>query len=260
MIGFFYSIFLKLLYPTSVSLLLLLLAAVFRGRKSLSRTCFWMAIVVLMVCGNGWITGRLVRHLEWQNMPPSPVPEADCIIVLSGGLLSRTPPRPTIEVADAGDRVIYGAYLFREQKAPYIICTGNVATGGIARRPASEDMADFLEMLGVEKSAIITEIRSENTHEHAINLYPLLKERGFKHVLLVTSAMHMPRALGVFKRLCPGIEITPAPTDFHVTKGSGRPWYYKLGMVIPTPRNLVEFTEVMHEYLGIAYYRIRGWI
>lgn len=84
-----YSIFLKLLYPTSLSLLFLLLSAVVSKKKGLSRTFFWVGIAILMVCGNGWLAGSMTRHLEWQNLPLDPVPTADCILVLSGGIDSR---------------------------------------------------------------------------------------------------------------------------------------------------------------------------
>jgi len=258
--SFLYSILLKLLCPTSLCVGFLLAGAFLRKRKVPQRVCYWLAIGTLLVCGNGWLGRGLARHLEWQYLPPNPVPEADCIVILSGGIMSRTPPRPTVEVGEAGDRVLYGAYLFRQGKAPRIICTGNVATGGFAARPISEDMADLLEMLGVPKETILTEKESANTREHARNLYPILQEKGFKRVLLVTSAMHMPRSIGVFNRLCPGIEFIPAPTDFRVTERIPKPWYSEVVALIPTPKQLSDFSEVMHEYVGMAYYKARGWM
>ncbi len=259
--SFLYSLLLKLLYPTSVCQVLLAGAVVFRKRKTLCRACFALAVGMLLICGNGWLIRGLTKHLEWQYLPLNPVPHADCIVVLSGGILSRIPPRPTVEVADAGDRVLYGAYLFHQGLAPHIICTGNVATGGIAPRPAAEDMAELLVMLGVPREAIIKETKAENTREHAKYLYPILQQRGFKRVLLVTSAMHMPRSVGVFRHLCPGIEFIPAPTDFHVTESLVTiPWYRKITILIPTPGHLEAFPEATHEYLGIAYYKMRGWM
>ena len=258
--SFLYNFSLKLFYPTSLCLVLLVAAAVFRNRKRVSRICFWLAVAILMVCGNGWLVGGLTKHLEWQYLPPNPVPLADCIVVLSGGVLSRIPPRPTIEVAAAGNRVLYGAHLFRQGKAPLIFCTGNVATGGIATRPAAEDMAELLELMGVPKEVILKETKSENTHEHAINLFPLFKEHGFKRVLLVTSALHMPRSIATFRRLCPGIEFIAAPTDFQATEKIPKPWYYGITGFMPTPRHLVAFSEVTHEYLGVVYYRMKGWM
>jgi len=257
--SFLYSLLLKLLYPTSACLLLLLVSAILHNRKVASRICFWLAVAVLLVCGNGWLVGAMVRHLEWQNLPPKPVPQVDCILILSGGLENRIPPRPTIEVGEAGDRVLYGAYLFRQGKAPCILCTGGVATGGVAPEPAAQEMAEFLEMLGVPESAIFTETKAANTHEHARNLKTVLQEHRFKRILLVTSAMHMPRSLGVFHRGCLGIEFIPCPTDFRVTERIPAPWYQQLKALVPTPANLLLFSEAMHEYLGIAYYRLRGW-
>ena len=258
--SFLYSLLLKCLYPTSLSLLLLGCAVAFRKRKALFRVCFGLAVGVLLVCGNGWIVRGLTKHLEWQYLPPNPVPQADAILVLSGGILPPTPPRSTVEVADAGDRLLYGAYLFRKGSAPRIICTGNVATGGLALRPAAIDMAEFLEMLGIPQDAIVTETKSEDTHQHGVYLGPLLRERGYKRVLLVTSAAHMPRAMGVFKKLCPDIEFIPAPTDFRTVELLPMPWYRHLVEIVPTPSSYVQFSQTMHEYLGTAYYMLRGWV
>src|ERR1017187_242824 len=90
---FLYSIFLKLLQPLSLCLLLLLAAAGLSKRKTLSRGCFWTAFAVLIVCGNGWIVEGCARNLERRYLPSDPVPQADCIVVLSGGTLARIPPR-----------------------------------------------------------------------------------------------------------------------------------------------------------------------
>ena len=259
--SFLYTIFLKLLYPTTLCALLILAAAVFRKREKLRRYCCWTAFATLMLCGNGWLVEGLTKHLEWQSLPLNPVPHADCILILSGGIVSRIPPRPTVEISDAGDRLLYGAYLYRNGKAPVVICTGGASMGGLRPQSYAEDMADFLQLLNIPQGAIVEETKSNNTHEHTLNLLSVFQEKGFKRILLVTSAMHMPRSLGVFRKHCPDIEFIPAPTDFHCTeKLVPTPWYRELVSVIPTPRHLLDFSEVMHEYLGIAYYTMRGWM
>jgi uncharacterized SAM-binding protein YcdF (DUF218 family) len=258
---FLYSLFLRLLYPTSLCALLLVAAAVFRKRQRLSQVCFWAAFAILMVCGNGWVVSALTKNLEWRYSLPEPAPNADAILVLSGGVLDKVPPRRMIEVDGEGNRVIYAAQLYKQQKAGVVICTGGIATGGVAARPAAEVMAEFLAMLGVPKEAVVTEGGSSNTHEHARNLPALFQERKISHILLVTSAMHMPRALGVFRKQFPEIEFTPAPTDYHATqKQFPTPWYRELTALAPTPSHLLAFSDVMHEYLGIGYYKLRGWM
>lgn len=259
--AFFYSLFLKLLYPTSLCASLLAAAAVFRKRQKLSRVCLWAAFAILMVCGNGWVVGALTKNLEWRYALPEPAPSADAILVLSGGLRDKVPPRRMVEVDEAGNRVIYAALLYKQRKAGVVICTGGIATGGVAARPAAAVMAEFLAMLGVPKEAVVTEGGSSNTHEHARNLPAIFQERRIRHILLVTSAMHMPRALGVFRKQYPDIEFTPAPTDFHATaKLPNTPLYHELTAMVPTPGHLQAFCEVTHEYLGIFYYKMRGWM
>ncbi|MGD1083633.1 MAG: YdcF family protein [Verrucomicrobiota bacterium] len=258
--SFAYSILLKLLSPTSLCLLLLAAAALFRKRKVPRRACFVLAMTVLLICGNAWVAEGLAGRLEREYLPPNPVPRADAIIVLGGGVLPKLPPRSTVEIDAAGNRLIYAAHLFRNGCAPRIICSDNDPAGSPGQRPAAEDMAELLEMIGVPKDAIILETKAENTHEHGVYLGPLLREKGFSRVLLVTSARHMPRSMGVFKKLCPGIEFIPAPTDFRAVELLPLPWYRHLEEIIPTPRSLVDFSDAMHEYLGMAYYKIRGWM
>jgi uncharacterized SAM-binding protein YcdF (DUF218 family) len=259
MSGFLYGVLLSLLNPTSASLFLLIAAALSSGRRLMRRCCFGAALAVLLICGNRWVVGSMVRSLEWQYLPPDPVPSADAIVVLSGGTLPRLPPRPTIEVSDAGDRVLYAAALFRDGRAPQVIVTGDVATGGLVPRPASDDIADLLETLGVPGSALVLERQARNTHQHAVNLCPVFEEKKIRRVLLVTSALHMRRALDVFHHSCPAVDYIPAPTDFRITEGIPAPWYTGLGGVLPTLRGLIDFTDAAHEYLGMLYYRVRGW-
>jgi uncharacterized SAM-binding protein YcdF (DUF218 family) len=258
--AFLYNLFLKLLYPTSIALMLLAAAALLKRRPLTRRACLVLAPLVLVVCGNGWLVAAMTRQLEGRFPPPDPVPTADAILVLSGGVFGKTPPRPSIEIGDAGDRLLYGANLFKQGKAPQIFCTGNVATGGIAQRPASEDMAELLTIIGIPPSAIVTEVRSENTHDHAVELCPMLQSRGIDRVLLVTSAMHMPRAMGVFARGCPAISFIAAPTDFRLPYRVPTAWYRQATELLPTPRSLLDFSDAAHEYLGIAYYTLRGWM
>jgi hypothetical protein len=72
--------------------------------------------------------------------------------------------------------------------------------------------------------------------------------------------MHMPRAVGVFKKDCDFCEFIPAPTDFRVTNPIAEPWYQELKALVPTPANLLLFSEAMHEYVGMAFYKLRGWM
>jgi uncharacterized SAM-binding protein YcdF (DUF218 family) len=252
----FYHLLLKCAEPTSLCVACLVMAACLRKHKVGSRVLFWLPVAMLMVCGNRPFSDSLIRRLERQYLPPNPMPQADCILILGGGTEPELPPRPTVEVNDAGDRVLYGAWLYRLGKAPLVLCTG----GGHEPHPEALDMADILQRMGVPKDAILLETKAMDTHDHALNLRTEFHQRGFKRILLVTSAMHMPRSVAVFKRGCPGVEFIPAPTDFRAPDDPPRSWCYRLSRWVPTPLNLLTFSDASHEYMGMLYYRLRGWV
>lgn len=258
--GFLYSVLLKLLYPTSVALALLVAALLAHRRRALSRALLALGIAVLLAGGNGWVVHTLVSSLERRHPGPTPLPTADAVVVLAGGIHAQIPPRPTVEVSESGDRVLYAAELYRRGLAPVVIATGNVGTGAVGRRPEAEDMADLLTMVGVPRAAVVLEVRSQNTREHTVQLCPMFAARGIHRVLLVTTAMHMPRSLAVFRHGCPAVDYVPAPTDFRFTDGDPEPWYRLALNLLPTPGSLLDFSAAAHEHLGLLYYRMRGWI
>ena len=117
--------------------------------------------------------------------------------------------------------------------------------------------------LSAQKSEdIIQDPDSLNTYQNAVNVKKILSERGIDRVLLVTSAMHMPRSLAIFKHL--EINAIAAPTDFLVTKGeiqelSSTPKGAILNL-LPDSKNLHNFTLALKEYIGMVVYRLRGWV
>ena len=97
------------------------------------------------------------------------------------------------------------------------------------------------------------ETASRNTYENAVNSKRLLGAHGLHKVLLVTSALHMPRALALFRAL--GIEAAPAPTDFEVVE-SGMGFI----AVVTGCRALEGSTRALKEYFGLGVYWVRGWL
>lgn len=251
------------LYPLGLACLLIIVAMVMWWRRSR-----WvpipmsLALVVLLLASNSWVANGLVRSLEWQHLPPKTLPTADAIVLLGGATKSAFPPRPGVDLSESGDRVLYAGQLYREGKAPVVISSG----GRIAWRgggpPESEDMAQILQTLGVPSSAILQDPTSLNTYQNAINVHEILKERGINRVLLVTSAMHMPRSLQIFQRQ--GIDAIPAPTDFLVSEQEieepNSSAQAVLLSLLPDSDRLDRTTKALKEYIGMVIYRLRGWI
>jgi uncharacterized SAM-binding protein YcdF (DUF218 family) len=174
------------------------------------------ALIILFLSGNTWFSNGLAQSLEWQNIPKTELPTADAIVILGGATRSQHYPRPDVDFTDAGDRVWYGATLYREGKAPKIIVSGGRITWKGAGKSEAEDMTKLLVTMGVPQLDIIPEGNSFNTRDNAVNVQQILQAQNFKTILLVTSAMHMPRSMAIFKRL--GINAIAAPTDYRVSQ------------------------------------------
>lgn len=222
-----------------------------------------LSLILLLASGNGWVCEWLVRSLEFQHLPLTTIPTADAIVVLGGCTKPAVPPRPSVEVSDEGDRVLYGAKLYRDGKAPRIILSGGridwKAGGGLSE---ADDMAQLVEAMGVPKTAVLQDPTSLNTYENAVNVKKIMDTQGIRRILLVTSAMHMPRSLLIFKHL--GIDAIPAPTDFNTTENDWRELQTNSAAIVlnilPDSDRLHQTTRALKEYLGLVIYRLRGWL
>jgi uncharacterized SAM-binding protein YcdF (DUF218 family) len=253
-----------LIFPLSLACLLLAALLVLRRRP---RWVLWLGLAayLLLWCGgNRLVSMALARSLEWQYLPPPVLPHADAIVLLGGGELPQSPPRPLPGLTDAGDRIIYAAWLYQQGAAPHVLASGGiVGVDGPAVQPGAKAMGQLLGVMGVPPDALWLETRSRNTYENAVETKKLLEPKGINRIILVTSALHMPRACAIFAKQ--GFDVTPAPADYTVTEAT---WNYYL---TPDPAiqlfNLFPTTEALHntmkairEYAGIVVYRLRDWL
>jgi uncharacterized SAM-binding protein YcdF (DUF218 family) len=251
------------IYPLGLACLLLLLAlGLLWRRPRWAAAAIALALALLVAGGNPWLSGQLIKSLEWQSLPPAVLPEADAVVVLGGGIKPAAAPRPWIDVADGGDRVLHGARLYQAGKAPLLILSGGRVAWNEGGPSESGDMAQLAMALGVPRRAIAEDPTSLNTYENAVNVKAILQQRGLNRVLLVTSAMHMPRSLMIFRRL--GIDAIAAPTDFLITQQSlqahQNTWQGRLLGLVPQAEDLFPATKALKEYLGIGIYWLRGWL
>lgn len=247
-------------YPLGLACLLLLAALLF-GKKARP----WLilaALLILWMSSTSFASNALVRSLEWKYLPPNAVPPVDTVVVLGGGTEPAIYPRPGVEVNSAGDRVLYAARLYREGKIKHILLSGGEIEWltSSASSPA-KDMAALLTGMGIPEEALWLESKSRNTHENAVMSQAILQEMGVKKVLLITSALHMPRSVALFEKL--GVEVIPLPVDYSVTQvnGSvGNDWVGQLLGWLPSAGNLNATTNALKEYLGIFTYTLQGWL
>jgi uncharacterized SAM-binding protein YcdF (DUF218 family) len=119
--------------------------------------------------------------------------------------------------------------------------------------PEAVAMLVFLEDLGVAPDHVLLEGRSGTTRGNALETRELLRQRGIKRVLLVTSALHMRRAVTAFRAV--GIDVVPVATDHEVVVRASTPALE----YIPDAGALEGGSRAFKEYLGLFVYWLRGW-
>lgn len=258
----FLSKFLPLfIYPVGVVLILLILSITLRKKSRLQKGFMISALVTLFLAGNRWISTSLVKSLEWRYLPAERMTEAGAIVVLGGGTRAANYPRTGVEIGEAGDRVVYATRLYREGLAEYVLLSGGNLDWVSNLTTPAEDMAELIVFFGVPESAIILETESRNTYENAIHSAEILESMDIDRVYLVTSAIHMPRAVLLFE--AQGIQILPAPTDFLVTRSdaesdAGDSLFTIILHFVPDAESLSLTTRAIKEYLGILVSKVRG--
>ncbi len=251
-----------LLYPLGLACIFVLASVWARRRGAWAATFGIVALALLLVFSNGWVAGWLASTLEWRLLPQGDLPQADAIVLLGGGTRAQEYPRTMTEVSEAGDRLFHAVRLYREDKAPQIIVTGGAIEWMGSAAPEAEGMRELLEFMGVPSQAIVSDAAARNTYENALNVRVLADELGVERILLVTSALHMPRAAAIFQKQ--GFSVIPAPTDFLATQAAagapGKGVSGALYQLLPDAQYLEISTRVFKEYLGMAVYRARGWM
>ena len=247
-------------YPAGLASLLIIAALLFWKKQKFARLLIWLALAVIFLCGNRWLSMSLVRSLEQQYLPQTEYAPADVAIILGGGTDPFQYPRSMAEVNGAGDRVIYGVKLYKDGVVDHLIVTGGTADWqGTFNTTPAQDMSSMLQLMGVPAEAIIEEGDSLNTSEDASFAAKIVQDNGWKKVILVTSALHMPRAMKLFKKV--GLEVIPAPVDYTITD---QEWADLLTPTLenilinipPTSANLKSTTSSMKEYIGMAVNQI----
>jgi len=228
-------------------------AALFqRKRIAISLTMaglIWVLIWSLPVTSL-YFGGRLESRFPY-GIPES-FHRADYIVVLGGQTqANRSNWFEPYNRATATDRIDRAATLYFAGRAPKILVVGGAYEGKVSE---AQGMAKVLRHKGVPEQDIVLEKESRNTYENALLTERLLKNQPQAKLLLVTSALHMPRAQASFKRL--GMSTTPAGVAPQIAE----PDDDALNIWLPHMRSLEASRTILKEYLGYIGYWLRGWV
>lgn len=209
----------------------------------------WMllwSLPITTIAAGGWLERR------FEARDPALYPSAQAIVVLGGHIQGNR--RNWFEPYDRANvvgRETLAASLFDAQRAPLIVLSGGALEGNISD---TANMARALLNAGVPAEVILQETESQSTIENALLTRKKLAQLEIDRILLVTSALHMPRAMAAFGQT--GIQTTAAPLAPQIrlsTNAQQHPW-------TPDLHTLLASRSIIKEYAGLIAYWVEGTI
>ena len=243
--------------PVTFALLMLALGVLLMRTQfsRAGRRLVTVTVLALLLVGFTPLAPLSIAPLEDRFPLPERVePAPDGIVILGGALDEKVNDRRpgSYALSDAAERMTIVARLAREYPDARIVFTGG--TGDLLDQSFSEAAIArrlFLDF-GLPEARMTFEDKSRDTWENAVFTRDLIKPAPGSRWLLVTSAFHMPRAVGIFRKVgWPG--LVPYPVDYR-SRGFAR--------IRPIPdspvQNLLIFDTAVREYLGLVAYRLAG--
>jgi uncharacterized SAM-binding protein YcdF (DUF218 family) len=217
------------------------------GRSILVASVVLVAAIGLLPIGNGLALPLEGRFPRWDATRGSPTG----IIVLGGGVIRpRISTDQEVVLGYAAERIIAAAELARRYPNARVVFTGG-NPNLIASGPIEADfVVRLFAKLGVSQDRIVVERKSRNTAENATFTKQLVMPNADERWLLVTSAMHMPRAIGVFQKA--GFTIDAYPVDYETGDAEYPSTFSAL------VHNIGKTNRAVHEWIGLLLYWFTG--
>lgn len=241
--------------PTLLVFLLVAVGTVLLWRPCwlrLGRALLTLLVALLLLLGLVPLDRWLAAGLEDRFARPDPLPErVDGILVLGGAIdpvVSTA--RDQVTVNSAATRLTALPALAARYPDARLVFSGG---SGLVLRPElaeADQVVRFYREIGFAADRIELERQSRNTRENALYTKALVAPRPGETWLLVTSALHMPRAVGCFRAV--GWPVLAYPVDYHTTGEGAAPSFNPIV-------TLAGLGNVAHELVGLAVYRLRGW-
>ena len=175
--------------------------------------------------------------------------------VLGGGVRPSKYDVAGLDLYAAGDRVVMGVEFVRRGKARNMVVGGGAYTIGGRRLVEADLTKRWLAEWRLADVPVFSLGACENTHDEAVRVAALRKEKGWQKILLVTSAYHMKRAQAVFRTA--GVPVVCVPCDYQtevsIETGPG-------ATIVPRFGGFQKLSLFIHEQIGWWMYRWRGWI
>lgn len=246
-----------LILPSSLMFLLLAtglaLAASVRYAR-LGRRLAIAALALIVIGGASPLANILRIPLEARfSRPPldASLGNVTAIVVLGGAEDGRlTLQHGELSLNEAAERIVEGGRVARRLPGAKLVFSGG-AGGLLETRSAAAEIAAYWRETGIAADRVLFEDRSLTTWENAVETRRLLAPKPGERILLVTSAYHMPRAVGAYRRH--GLDVIAYPVDFRL-KGSAD----ATRVFLDIPNGLRRLDETVREWVGLLGYWMTG--
>ena len=246
-----------LLHPVGIGWLALIASAILclRRRRALGTFVCSLAALALWILAQPPLVLPVYGTLEepWIHSTVEQAPNADAIIVLGGGWRTSVHDFRRVDFMESMDRFFTGCELGRLGKAPVLVLGGDPVTHGTNQPPDSEGLHRWLQDWGLASLEVVSLGPVKTTRDEALAAGELVRKRGWKKVLLVTSAFHMRRALATFTK--EAVPVHPVACDFKFLRGdeTTQKWHWA-----PSEEDLFQLGLWWHEQVGWFVYRLLG--
>lgn len=215
----------------------------------------FLVTILIYIFSCGWYARIFVFPLENNYQPLSyeitnfQNDDNAAIVILGGGIISNTPKSKIGELSDSTlKRVFEGFLIYKRTEIPIIVTGGKLKGIEI---PEAEVMKEELLKLGVSSEDIYVEPNAKNTKQNAQFVVEILENEDFDTILLVTSAVHMTRAMNYFNKYAKSKKVIPIPTGYLISQDRLN-WYDFL----PQIEFLKANASALHEYLGLIKMKV----
>ena len=242
------------LQPSNLFFVILLLGLVLickgHRRSGLSTLTACMVFYALVMFGplTNWLMVPLEKRFSALTNDVAQGPYSGIIILAGAERITTSTHHNQVTLNGAGERLIEAAALARKfPDLPIIYCGGAHAEGMLTE---AEVARKFFTEAGIDLSRIRFDDKSYNTYTNALEAKKLIKSEETGKWFLVTSAFHMPRAVGAYRTA--GLNIQPYPVDYRTNLSSSWLGWPNAG------RNFYELDYAVHEWFGLLAYYISG--
>lgn len=229
--------------------------ALLKNHKT-KRIFFWISLSLSLLFSNGFIVNKFVALWEIPGKADQQLKTYDYGIVLSG-MFEYNNDLDRLSARRGADRLWQAIQLYHSGKIKKIILSGD--SGYIFKKGLHEahQLKNMLIDQNIPPEDILVESNSRNTHENAFETVNLLKKKKLmgKSFLLITSALHMRRAMGCFEK--EGLKCTSFSTDhYHIASGGS----FSANSILPNPDAFLMWQRIIKEWVGTLMYRFTGYL